>query len=790
MECPTMNPFLTFLLAAEEFHLESLTTWSPYLVVSIAACAVGMVIWLHARASKDRPSQLWVALTLLRIGIVSLLAFMALGWTWTRSQTEPPDLIVLLDRSASMKLADVVPGEGSVAQERFRAARDRLVRPGDGWLERWNQRFNLRFFLVDADATEIQDPSAAKASEWSPVGMESRLGDIVSSLLQRQRGRATAAIVLFSDGAITDGTSWDAAGRTAAERQVPLFLLGIGNDLPRRDLEVRDLLADDASYLGDLVVVDVVLTSRGKGTEPFKLELRDGASGNLVDSQVVEPDPNNRPQIVRLTHRPTSKGTIDYVVTADAWGDETNLENNRKTTRVEIVDRRLNVLWVESRPTFEFRFAKNLLERKLNRRETAGSDAPESPGFRCVLLEADQEYAAADETVLSKFPEKWEELAAYDLIVLGDVSPAQLGANSMKHIERFVSEQGRSLLLAAGPRFNPTAFSDTPLRALLPFRDREMGEPVSAPASQADQAFRATPTVAGTALAALSLSDSASESRRIWFEELEPLWWAADVGPTKPGVRTLLEKHALTANEKPTTKSDSDTTPLATLQFVGAGKVYFQAFDESYRWRKSDPLAYERYWLQIVRFLCRSRLTSDRPLTLTASQPQVRRGEPVLLRARFGDEASAPADDLLPVRIEPSDGEAIRTSLRRTEMSRRGLFEGNVTGLKPGSYHAVVSLGSTPESEASCEFEVLTPQTELDRPEMASEALRRAAEISSGEFARWSESDEMLEKLPSGKGARIASLPPIPLWNSPWLAALVVGLWATDWLLRRRAGWL
>lgn len=788
MERPTMSFDCFLVLAAEEIQLESLTNWSPLLVATIAGCAIAIIVWLHRRAAASRPSPLWATLTILRIAIVSLLAFMALGWTWTRSQTEPPDLIVLLDRSVSMKLADVSSGSSAAAQERFREARDRLFRSGDGWLERWGPQFNVRFFLIDAEATEVNEPSSIQAAEWSPGGTESRLGDVIGGLLQRQRGRATAGIVVFSDGAITDGASWETAARIAAERQVPLFLAGIGNDQPGRDLEVRDLLADDASYLGDLVAVDVVLTSRGKGTEPFKVELRDGAEGNVVDSQVIEPDPSGRPQVARLTHRPSKKGSIDYVVTADAWGDETNVENNRKTTRVEIVDRRLNVLWVESRPTFEFRFAKNLLERKLNRRDPTASDAPESPGFRCVLLEADQEYAAADQTVLPRFPEKWEELAAYDLIVLGDVSPNQLGTNALKHIERFVAEQGRSLLLAAGPRFNPKAFADTPLRGLLPFREREMGEPASVPASKLDQAFRATPTVAGTALAALSLNDSAVESRRIWFEELEPLWWAADLGPTKPGVRTLLEKHAPAAGDKPSAGSDS--VPLATLQFVGAGKVYFQAFDESYRWRKSDPIAYERYWLQIVRFLCRSRLTSDRPLTLTVSQPQVRRGDQVLLRARFGDEANAPADDLLPIRIEPADGEAIRSSLRRTEMARRGLFEGSVTGLKPGTYHAVVSLGSTPEAEASCDFEVLTPQTELDRPEMASESLRRAAEISGGQFARWSESDDMLEKLPSGKGARIASLPPIPLWNSPWLAALVVGLWASDWLLRRRAGWV
>lgn len=768
------------LLAMEETRLESLSPWSPWAVGFVAVVAAVLVVLLNSRTGATANRGVWFVSSLLRVAIVAVLAFMALGYTWMRSLTEPPDLIVVVDLSQSMRLADVPSDDGGTNIERGQAVRDRLLRPGDGWLERLKRSYRVRVYETASQATEWNP----QTESWACEGTESRIGDAIASILQRQRGRATAGVLVLSDGAITDGGSWDSTGQLAAEREVPLFLLGVGNDQPRRDLEVRELSADDAVYLGDVVVVNASIATRGKGSEPMKIELRDAATAEILDTQVVEPDPSHRPRNVRLSHRPRQKGVVDYEIVASAWGDETNLDNNQKRARVEVVDRRLNVLWIESRPTFEFRFAKNLLERKLNRGVLPEGAADNSPGFRCVLLEADNEFAANDQSALAQFPETWDELLRYDLMILGDVPPTQLGQNAIRNIERFVTEQGRSLMLAAGPRFNPRAFADSPLRNLLPFRLPEMNEPVSIPGATESKPFRVTPTATGGALAALAVDDSPAESSRKWTEELEPLWWTANIGPLRPGVRTLLEKRL--SNDAPS--EGSNAIPAATLHFAGAGKVYFQGFDESYRWRKGDPAAYERYWLQVIRFLCRSRLASERPATLTVSQSQIRRGESVVLRASFGMESAAPADDALPVSIERDEGDAISAMLRRSDPTRRGEFEGMVAGLKVGKYHAAVSAGG--DQSATCEFEVLAPQRELERPEMASEAMQRAAEISSGHFARLGDAESLFTQIPKGKGSRVASLPPVSIWNSPWLAALVVALWSLDWLLRRNAGQL
>ena len=68
--------------------------------------------------------------------------------------------------------------------------------------------------------------------------------------------------------------------------------------------------------------------------------------------------------------------------------------------------------------------------------------------------------------------------------------------------------------------------------------------------------------------------------------------------------------------------------------------------------------------------------------------------------------------------------------------------------------------------------------------------LRLAAQTSEGRFYTLENVDRLLHDLPRGRQVRIETLPPAPVWNSPWLAGLFVLLLVVEWLGRKRAGWL
>jgi hypothetical protein len=63
----------------------------------------------------------------------------------------------------------------------------------------------------------------------------------VIEVLESQRGRPTAAVIVLTDGVTTSGKSLSAAAQVARRKTIPLFLVGLGSDRPVRDLRVGDL---------------------------------------------------------------------------------------------------------------------------------------------------------------------------------------------------------------------------------------------------------------------------------------------------------------------------------------------------------------------------------------------------------------------------------------------------------------------------------------------------------------------------------------------------------------------
>jgi hypothetical protein len=233
--------------------------------------------------------------------------------------------------------------------------------------------------------------------------------------------------------------------------------------------------------------------------------------------------------------------------------------------------------------------------------------------------------------------------------------------------------------------------------------------------------------------------------------------------------------------------------PVVVMQLVGAGRVIFHATDESYMWSRvggSDQY-YERYWLQTIRYLSRTKLLgSNRSIEVVPDRSQYYRGETVPLQVRFYDERMAPVeDDGVAVLLERQQGRRQRIKLRRDSV-RRGVFEGTVRNLAEGSYRVWVVVPRIDGKPPTWQFNVVPPPGEQAKLMMDAEDLRQAAQTSDGEFYTLATADRLIRDLPRGRQVRIESLPSTPVWNSPLLAGLFVILLIVEWLWRKRLGWL
>ena len=293
--------------------------------------------------------------------------------------------------------------------------------------------------------------------------------------------------------------------------------------------------------------------------------------------------------------------------------------------------------------------------------------------------------------------------------------------------------------------------------------------------------FVVQPTPLGLACPPLQIGDTPEETARIW-QQLPGLYWLLTAPDVRPAARTLAVH--------PTRRgSRGSQLPIILLQFVGAGKVVFHATDETYRWSRfpGDPKYYARYWLQTIRYLSRSKLSSgQQPAEITTDRQEYRRGETVRLRVRFSEERQAPPeDDGIAVIVEHSGGRKHQVTLRR-DTTRRDTFEGTVSDLADGQYR--IWLAASSKQATPRYFTIAAPLGERARIAMDSTDLREAAKTSQGRFYTLRDADRLPQELPRGRRVTIDSLPPRPIWNSPLVAGAFVLLITVEWLMRKRAG--
>jgi hypothetical protein len=232
-------------------------------------------------------------------------------------------------------------------------------------------------------------------------------------------------------------------------------------------------------------------------------------------------------------------------------------------------------------------------------------------------------------------------------------------------------------------------------------------------------------------------------------------------------------------------------SPLLISQFVGAGRVVLQTNDETYRWSgyRGSDLTYERYWIQMLRWLSRGKLNRQDQSELAVEPRRGKLGEPVQFSLRLSPEAAASLGTRpSAITIERIGGESKTLPLQRTQ-SATAQFKASDSSLPAGSYRATVSQPAD-AAASSVTFTITAPPGEQANLRSDWSAMRSLAEHTHGKFLVARDAEELLEQLPKGSPVRRGALPPLPLWNSNWVAAALVIVLTLEWIIRRTSNML
>jgi hypothetical protein len=675
-----------------------------------------------------------------------------------------------------------------------------------------------KFPDLDSSAADINDNTDPTVIDKAKKGImnldadgrDSRLGSALRQVVDHYRGANLAAVVMFTDGVTTRDETIGQFAEYSAQKGVPLFFVGIGDDREVRDLRLHDLQCEDTVYVKDRIIFEARLTGQGYKdlTVPvvLKVKEKDGKE-RPVGSTNVKVDPSGKSVKLRLTDRPDKVGRRTYIIEveppkADGADKQPHPSNLRLERTIDVLETKLiKVLLIDGQPRYEFRFLKFLLER-----EAADNKENKSVDVKVLLFDADTNFATTDKYAISAFPSTPAALAAFDVIVLGDVNPKSFKPDELKNLANFVRggdakaktgdvKGGGGLLVIGGPMFTPHAYKNTPLADVLPIeplKDKPPPEPIDRV-----QRLRLELTPVGRQNPIFRFVPEEAANQEIW-QKLAPMYWWATGFKLKP-LAEVLAVH-------PTEKADvvgpgqDGRLPLAVHQFVGSGRSLFYGFEESWRWRyREDEARYGQFWVQTLRFLARGR--SNRTDLRLDRQTPYRVGEPIKVTVRFPESMPLPGDKAKPevkVRVEyrpnnkqdgPVDPEISYLQLAKVEGSL-ATFEDQYKQTREGKYRFRLQTpdvptpdGEKPSSEAVVEL----PPGELDRLRMNYQEMTQAAEQTQGKFYTLSNADAVPDDVPPGMRISLSSpRPPQRLWNHWTLFVWAMFLLTCEWLLRKR----
>lgn len=721
-----------------------LPIWVVFVLSACLLGALGHGSWTLLRREVPRRSVLILAG--LRVAIVVLFALVLIQpvVSYTRRALRRPELLVLIDTSASMSQAG-----GSEGVSRL----DEVVRILEGGLaEELGKRFELRWFGFDRGVTPLE------GKEWRSVRPEGSGTHYAEALTQAHgypHDRPPERVLLVSDGHDHGRPDIVEAARRLGVAVDVLVPGSPPRDKANRAVVVADVQGSSRVLLGSETHFQVTL--RGdpvNANRTVKVRLSEG--GKERESADVVLEAGRSEQRVRLAHRPVEVGPKRYEFRAE--------EGPSFPLGVQVVDGKHEVLVLEDSWRWEFKFFRRVLE--------------EDPSFRFTAILSRgggtfMQFAAPDRrSQLIGLPQDRGQLGPFDTVVLGDVDPRRWPRNLAGTLRRLVMEEGKSLVVLAGPNLvHWSAASD--LLTLLPVEiSRETANPVAGPVSirvaseGARTSFFLQP--GGGPLASLPALDQVYPPLR-----------------KKPAATVLLEASKLGTASGPVVVMAEHT--------VGRGRVLYVGTDTLWKWQTlattadSQTTPYHAFWQQTLRALAPSR-PGGLPVNLWL-QPQRSRyqtGQRVVVRAEV--DAHVPlAQATVRGVVSLPGGRTLPLSFSHSSASSGWVAEFETTFAGPYRVSASVVSEGRPAAEGSAVLEVEESRPERDGGAVDRANLSRIAGSTGGKVIDPADR----QSWPEGAGkVAVSERVSLDLWDRSVLLTLLTLVAGADWLLRLLRGYV
>ena len=752
--------------------------YSTWVYVALAVGTIALIVVARRTAMSERLRS-WT-LFLPRLGVMALLAAVLLNpvrRSEHRAPEQPAQVQFLVDASRSMAL-EQPNSRALVVQQAIQAVDSQLPPAG--------KRPHVQLFRFGR-----QLASAADLAQLSPSDNVSQLSDALEQLPSRFPRELPRGIVVFSDGAIDDADRLQEVARSFRSMQVPIHVYPVGGKQVRGDVAIEELVVPPRAEAGVKVPIRGVVRGTGYEGERLVLQVRSADGRQLRPLATLPVTLSEKPQPFEMIVE-SQPEYGELVLEAPPLADEVTEQNNRVAFQISKTARKLKVLYMEGTGGTEFRWVHDALQ--------------EDKDIQCVTMVADQQYVQRPrlmrvDDALRGFPATREELLEYDCVICSDISIGAFTREQLEWTVELVNQRGGGFMMVGGiTSFGAGGWDQTVWDQLIPV-DMRGGRVGS---GYVYHQFKVKIPDEAASHPIWRIVEDPAQNRRVL--DAMPVFLGTNyMQRLKPAATAL----AMSATAIP----QAGIMPIFACQTYGRGRTFAFAPDTTADWGRyfesqwgeaGDNRYFRRFWRNAVRWLSENSTAGNRRLRVETDRVIYRAGQNIRIAAyAYTEKQQETVDYQVSAHVKVAEGTAPVAASIETPMT-----PGKSKRYYLGEIDTQVALAAESASLdggavfSPCEIEVVA----TDRGKEVGRATAKVIILPDGhEFQQPRPRPEVLEQLaqaadcqvlhsPSDLVALLRSMPATtgeamisrqPLWDSPLLWLLILGLLAVEWSLRR-----
>jgi len=631
----------------------------------------------------------------------------------------------------------------------------------------------------------------------SPLDDASRLSDALEKLPTRFSRDPPKAIVVFSDGVVTDAEGLAEVAAGYQRLKIPLHVYPVGDDRIKGDVAIQDLVVPRRVDANTKATIRGVLRSEGFEGQRVVLQVRPNrqpsapplvtlpltlAGGEQPFELVVEANPD----------------LGDLVLEAPPLEGEVTQKNNQVPFRLGAKGRKIRVIYMEGTGGPEYRWVRDALM--------------EDPEIECLSMVVDAQYAQRPRLIrvddaYRGYPATRAELLSYDVVICSDISQGAFTREQLDWTVELVAQRGGGFAMVGGiTSFGAGGWDQTVWDKLIPvdMTGGRIGQ------GWLYHSFRVRVPVEAENHPIWRIVPDPAQNRRV-LDAMPPFGGTNYIQRLKPAA-TLL---AVSATPIP----NAGIMPIFASESYGRGRTFAFAPDTTVDWGRffesqwgeaGDNRYFRRFWRNVVRWLAENSINGNRRLNIETDRLIYRPGQPIEVSALAFDEQLAettnyqlvarlkmpqdpsaaptgpPAAEGPGVALAPApQGRGYAGQLAATWNPDAGTISvDDLQGLAAREVEVVASQGGKEIARGSIAVRLLADSPELRKPRADRATLEQLAQATGGSVLRNTQDlRHLLQSLPATKGEVVVTK--TPLWDRGFYWFVILGLLSVEWIMRR-----